>query len=508
MPTADATPRRAESSLTPRTKAVIMQNANSPAVLRRSSRVPVNVPVLVTSLEPGTRFSEVCETLVVNAHGCAMRSPVKLDAGVLLHFHSKEGRETTAKVIACQPLEADRTSWRLAARLDRPENFWGLTTCPADWAQLPAPAAPTKSKLPQQLAAKNVQIIDQGTPLSPSLKMMFDSIQKQVSDDHLRSMIMELVQPLHAELADLREKTTRGRSKFEVSLTQIPPELQDQMEERLQKNLGPRVLEQTGAQAMQVLEAAKAAIAQKTAETHDDFLKRVTRELQMVEERARALSADIAENQREHLNRGMGEFHQHVVDGGNRLKKLSEDLFRVMQHDLGEEHEGRRQEFERVQGAMATERERLEVEVTQLDSRIAKLDESAHSLEAGLDKRLGQMASNTLGDVRKQLESATDEILIELETRSARELGAQVEAASAQLKAIQSEVQASALASLNKHVNETLRVFAQSMEELEHESVERLQNTLAGGLNSVVKTLGEHFRGERVTTERRWPAAD
>jgi len=148
MPTADAAPRRAESSLTPRTKAVIMQNANSPAVLRRSSRVPVNVPVLVTSLEPGTRFSEVCETLVVNAHGCAMRSPVKLDAGVLLHFHSKEGRETTAKVIACQPLEADRTSWRLAARLDRPENFWGLTTCPADWAQLPAPAAPTKSKLP------------------------------------------------------------------------------------------------------------------------------------------------------------------------------------------------------------------------------------------------------------------------------------------------------------------------------------------------------------------------
>ena len=338
--------------------------------------------------------------------------------------------------------------------------------------------------------------------------MMFDSIQKQVSDDHLRAMIMELVQPLHAELADLREKTTRGRSKFEVSLTQIPPELQDQMEERLQKNLGPRVLEQTGAQAMQVLEAAKAAIAQKTAETHDDFLKRVARELQMVEERARALSADIAENQREHLNRGMGEFHQHVVDGGNRLKKLSEDLFRVMQHDLGEEHEGRRQEFERVQGAMATERERLEVEVTQLDSRIAKLDESAHSLEAGLDKRLGQMASNTLGDVRKQLESATDEILIELETRSARELGAQVEAASAQLKAIQSEVQSSALASLNKHVNETLRVFAQSMEELEQESVARLQNTLAGGLNSVVKTLGEHFRGERVTTERRWPAAD
>ena len=485
-----------------------MQNANSSLAYRRSSRVPINLPVLVTSLEPGTRFSEVCETLVVNAHGCAMKSPVKLDAGVLLHFHSKEGRETTAKVIACQPMASDRSSWQLAARLDRPENFWGLASCPADWAQLPSPAPPTKSKLPAQLSAKGVQLIDPGATLTPSLKMMFDNIQKQVSDDHLRAMIADLIHPLQAEIADLKEKKNRGGSKFEVSLTQIPPELQDQMEERLRNNLGPRVLEQTRAQTMQVLENAKAAIAQKTTETHDEFLKRVSRELQMVEERARALSADIAENQREQLNRGMGEFHQHVVDGGNRLKRLSEDLLKVMQHDLNEEHASRREEFERVQGAMAVERERLEVEVTQLDSRITKLDESARGLESGLDKRLGQMASNTLGEVRKQLESAADEILIELETRSSRELSGHVDSACAQLKAFQSEIEASALQSLNAKVAETLRAFAQSMQEMERESVERLQTTLASGLNSMVRTLGDHFRGERGTTERRWPAAD
>src|SRR5437588_35825 len=226
---------------------VTMQNANSPAALRRSSRVPINVPILVTSLEPGTRFSEVCETLVVNAHGCAMRSPVKLDAGVLLHFHSKEGRETTAKVINCQPLTSDRSAWQLAARLDRPENFWGLSSCPPDWAQLPAPAAPTNGKVPSKLAAKTVQPVDQGAnAVSPSLKAMFDKIQKQVSDEHLRSMISELMHPLLGDMADLKEKLGRmGRSKFEVSLSQIPPELEDQMEQRLQNNLGPRVLEQT-----------------------------------------------------------------------------------------------------------------------------------------------------------------------------------------------------------------------------------------------------------------------
>lgn len=486
-----------------------MQKANSPAPLRRSSRVPVNLPVLVTSLEPGTRFSEVCETMVVNAHGCSLRSPVKLDAGVLLHFHSKEGRETTAKVVNCLPLESDRSTWRLAARLDRPENFWGLTTYPADWAQLPPPSAPTSDRLPAKLAAKSISAVADPAAVSPSLKAMFDKIQKQVSDENLRALISDMIQPLMAETADLREKLSRkGSSKFEVSLSQIPPELQDQMEERLKNNLGPRVLDQSRAQVMQVMEAAKASIDKKTTETRDEFLVRVTQELKTVEERARALSADIAENQREHLNRGMGEFHQHVVDAGNRLKKLSEDLFHMMQHDLGEEHDTRRRELDQAQNEMLAEKARLDKEVASLDDRVAKLDQSARDLESGLDKRLGQMASNTLGEVRRQLESAVDEILVQLEGRSSRELGLRVESACAQLKTIQQEIEASTVQSLNRQVTETLRMFSNSLQELQQDSVERLRATLMGGLNSVIRNLGEQFRSEGQPLERRWPAAD
>jgi len=486
-----------------------MQKANSPAPLRRSSRVPVNLPVLVTSLEPGTRFSEVCETMVVNAHGCALRSPVKLDAGVLLHFHSKEGRETTAKVVNCLPLESDRSTWRLAARLDRPENFWGLTTYPADWSQLPPPSAPTSDKLPAKLAARSISAVADPAAVSPSLKAMFDKIQKQVSDENLRALISDMIQPLMAETADLREKLSRkGGSKFEVSLSQIPPDLQDQMEERLKNNLGPRVLEQSRAQVTQVMEAAKASIDKKTTETRDEFLLRVTQELKTVEERARVLSADIAENQREHLNRGMGEFHQHVVDAGNRLKKLSEDLFRVMEHDLGEEHDSRRRELDEAQGQMLAEKARLDKEVASLDDRVAKLDQSARDLESGLDKRLGQMASNTLGEVRRQLESAVDEILVQLEGRSSRELGMRVESACAQLKTIQQEIETSTAQSLNRQVTETLRMFSASLQELQQDSVERLRATLMGGLNSVIRNLGEQFRSEGQPIERRWPAAD
>jgi hypothetical protein len=284
-----------------------MQNSSSPAPLRRSSRVPANVPILVTSLEPATHFSEVCETLVVSAHGCSMRSPMKLDAGVLVHFHSKEGRETTAKVVYCQPLESDRLGWRLGARLDRPENFWGLKSCPQDWQRLPAPAAPTGEKLPPKLLGKNAQIVDAPpSPIPASLKVTLDNIQKQISDDNLRTMIADLVQPLQAEVTDLREKLARGeskRSRFEVSLSQIPPELEEQLEQRLRKHLAPRIQDEARAQSAQVLEAAKAAIDQKTTDTHNQFVQQVAQELQSVEQRTQGLTSDIAANLRDHLNR-------------------------------------------------------------------------------------------------------------------------------------------------------------------------------------------------------------
>jgi hypothetical protein len=46
-----------------------------------------------------------------------------------------------------------------------------------------------------------------------------------------------------------------------------------------------------------------------------------------------------------------------------------------------------------------------------LDRRMAKLDESARGLESGLDKRLSQMSTDTVRSARSQLESALEVVL-------------------------------------------------------------------------------------------------
>jgi hypothetical protein len=478
-----------------------MQNSSSPASLRRSSRVPVNVPILVTSLEPGARFSEVCETMVVNAHGCSMRSHVKLDAGVLVHFHSKEGRETTAKVVYCQPLDSEREGWRLAARLDRPENFWGLKKFPQDWAKLPALAETTGDMPPAKVTPKNVQTISPPEKIPASLKAMLDNLREQVADERLRALVAEAVKPLLAQVAELSERLARAeqpreRSKFEVSLSHIPPELQDQVELRLRKELGPRVLDEARSQSAQVLQEAKSAIKQTTSESHAEFRQKVSEDLRAVEERVHGVSADVVENLRDQARRQMGEFHQHVVDAGNRLKRLNEELLEVQQRTLENEHNARRSELEQLQATVGLESSRVQAEVADLNGRIAKLDESVRGLESGLDIRLSKMASNTVSGARTQLESTVDVILEELGTRSTQKLENQVEQAGARLGTIQKEIENAVSESMRVQAAGTLEAFEQSLEELSRRSVERCRDVLASGLNSLVRSLGDQFRLE------------
>jgi len=193
--------------------------------LRRSSRLPLALPILVTSLQPESDFSEVCETLVVNAHGCAIRSSMKLEPGAPVQFQSKEGRWTMAHIVDCQPMDSGQQGWKLGAMLDEPHNFWGLERCPEDWARLPEVSSSTAQKRVRNAPPANGE---------------------------LKAIVGELVAPLQAEVVKLRQKLAQAqpkRSQFDISLTHIPPEVEEKLWVRLREDLGAQVLQQTRQQS-------------------------------------------------------------------------------------------------------------------------------------------------------------------------------------------------------------------------------------------------------------------
>jgi len=453
-----------------------MRTSNLASTLRRSSRVPMTMPITITSLEPASDFFEVCETLVVNAHGCALRSPIKLEAGLPLQFRGSDGRQTTAHVVDCQPIGSNQPGWKIAARLDLPGNFWGLPSCPEDWMRLtdmpdlPGGASPA------------------GMPKMPML----------------RALVAEMIEPLQAELADLTERLSqqRQRNRFEVSLSQIPPEVEEKLWLRLREDLATQALRQSKEQTEQVLKAAQSAIELKINEAQEEYRGWVREQLQTVTQQAQTLSEQTTGGMRQQLRAATEQFEQQAAAAGTRLHQQGEEFLESLLERLGQEREAHRRELESVQVAAASESSRLQTQLTELGRRMAELDETAHRLESGLNTRLMRMSNEIVSGARSQLEGAADSLAQNLLARNAKDLSQQLDEATARLKGIQSEIAGSVSESLRAHVAESIERFDKTMDESAQRSVGRWRIALARDLNAVANILGEHFRAGADQAER------
>jgi len=358
-----------------------MQNVNASSALRRSARVPYATAIQVTSLEPSTKFSEICQTLVVNAHGCALRSPVKFESGAPLHFRSKDGREITGRVVACLPMEDD--GWKLGVTLERPDNFWGMRPYPEEWDRVIQMPAQNGSSARKHVPANGGAAKTSRSAVPPALQNAFDKIEKQLSDEHLKSLLAQLVRPLNAEILELRDKLNKSarQNKFEVSLSQIPPELEEQLWARLHQNLSVQALQQAQEQGRKVFGDATASIDRKVSSTLEEFRSRLADNLQAVEQRAKLLSQEMVESTQQQHRSEVEKFQQRVLDAGSSLDRRSETLLHTLQQNLQDDYHSYRREISQVQSESEARAAQIEEQMGGLEGRTSKLNESVRKLE-------------------------------------------------------------------------------------------------------------------------------
>lgn len=474
--------------------------------LRRSSRLPVRVPIHVTSLEPDAQFSHVCETLVVSAHGCALRFPIKLSTGSPLHLHNRDGREATAYVVVCQPMGSDEHGWRLGARLDHPDNFWGLEACPADWQtgdlgsnirqalELPAPAAPQVR--PALSVVPVVPPKAQATP-RPS-QAILEKIEEQLSEVRLQAILAKLIRPYQAEITELREKLARHarQNRFEVSLGQIPADLEEKLWERLRQDVGTRVLQQTREQSAELLASAKTATEQRISAALTEFRHRLSGELHSVELRTQALSKELATAARQQAQTGIEKLQQQALDAGAQLNAQGEKLVSSLERRLTDTLDLQRREIEQAQADTTAKASQLQSEVAQLIGKIATLNESVRHLESDLDAHLESLAGEIVSSTQTQLESAVALALKDFQVQGSNEVETRLDQVCGHLRTIQNRIENSFSGSLKNQGEEAVQSVGQQFEELAQQSVERMRQALAKDLNSVAKTLGQQLREE------------
>jgi hypothetical protein len=109
-----------------------LQRLKSPA--RRSTRLALQIPVILTSLDPAWAFRKECKTAVVNAHGCGIIVPQLLNNQTPVTVElASNGANKNGRVVLAIPL-LENFSWLLGVEFDSPGNFWEVEHPPADWA--------------------------------------------------------------------------------------------------------------------------------------------------------------------------------------------------------------------------------------------------------------------------------------------------------------------------------------------------------------------------------------
>jgi hypothetical protein len=107
---------------------------------RRSTRLRVEIPVTVTSLDRKHPFSAKCVALVVSPQGCGFRASqaLPLETPVLLS-ELPGAASASARVANCLPLGNDGKCFLIGVSMYNHGNVWGIADPPEDWNCVPNP---------------------------------------------------------------------------------------------------------------------------------------------------------------------------------------------------------------------------------------------------------------------------------------------------------------------------------------------------------------------------------
>lgn len=118
----------------------------TPKAMRRSTRLRVEIPVTLTSMDRRHPLSAECVALVVSPQGCGVRASQALPLETPVFLGDLPGGATASgRVASCLPLGNDGKHFLIGVSLYNPSNVWGVANPPEDWNCPTAPKPSTEN---------------------------------------------------------------------------------------------------------------------------------------------------------------------------------------------------------------------------------------------------------------------------------------------------------------------------------------------------------------------------
>lgn len=106
----------------------------TPKSTRRSTRLRVEIPLTMSSLDRRHPFVAECIALVVSPQGAGLQAPQALPMETPVMLNGLPGGvSASGRVASCLPLGKDGKRFLIGISLYNPANVWGIAQPPEDW---------------------------------------------------------------------------------------------------------------------------------------------------------------------------------------------------------------------------------------------------------------------------------------------------------------------------------------------------------------------------------------
>jgi hypothetical protein len=128
----------------------------TPKTTRRSTRLRVEIPLVITSLDRRHPLSAQCIALVISPQGCGIRASqaLPIETPVLLS-ELPGGGNASGRVANCLPLGNDGKYFLIGVSLYNEGNVWGIADPPPDWNGSSSAAVAASADGPKTMKAKS-----------------------------------------------------------------------------------------------------------------------------------------------------------------------------------------------------------------------------------------------------------------------------------------------------------------------------------------------------------------
>jgi len=460
----------------------------SQTMTRRSTRVRARISILITSLDAAIPFSLLCETLMVNAHGCAAKVPQPLEIGMPVRLRvspppankagapaPRDTREATARIVLCQQIGGSQPSWVAGIEMDNPGNIWGLTPAPEDWKGFDAGATALKPAAPAGRPA--IELKMPVWPLaSPAAK---SAAPARASDDELKK-----------QLAAQQETIAGLENRLAKSLASVPGVVREQLAEAQQETL---------AQTRTQLGAMLAESVQQQLPAQTEAIARLHERLAALESLPSAVREQLAETRASLASVGETVRKQIADTQQETLAQARTQLGAMLAESVQQQSPAQTEAIARLQERLAG----LESLPSAVREQLAETRASLASVAETVRKQIADTQQETLAQARQQLiamlaESAQQQSPAQTDAiAKLQERLSSLESVPETVRKQLADTQQETLAQARTQLGAMLAESVQKQLPAQTEAMARLQERLAG-LESLPSAVREQLAEARA----------